>query len=39
MADTAEETEFAIGDLVHDSEDDDPNDAIVVNTPDTLAQE
>lgn len=28
---------FAIGDVIHDSEDDDPDDAIVVNLPSTTA--
>ncbi len=38
-SDVAEEDGFAIGAVVHDREDDDPNDAIVVNTPDQPAKE
>lgn len=39
MADTTEEATFTIGDVVHDRDDDDPHDAIVVNTPSKLAHE
>lgn len=39
MADTTEEVTFDIGDVVHDRDDDDPNNAVVVNTPSKLAHE
>lgn len=32
------EYEFSFGDIVHDREDDDPDDAVVVNIPDVTAE-
>lgn len=39
MADADEDRELAIGDVVHDREDADPNDAVVVNCPPMPANE
>lgn len=39
ISDDAEDEGFAIGAVVHDREDDDLNDAIVVNTPSKLSQD
>lgn len=39
MTDSSEERRYSCGDIVIDSEDDDPNEAVVVNTPNVEASE